>query len=1019
MQFAQIYKIFPRISGTLLCFFVLTVLCQAQPGERLSEAAKSAFEKGDFAPCIKEYTALIARDSKNDSLYAERARCYVSKGSNLQMKIAEKTVLMKTEAAAKKAASAESDAELALALADADKALGLNPGNTAALLVRGVFKTLKKKNREAIEDFSRVIEIEPKSVKAYFNRGGGYESTKEFSKAIDDYTKVIEIDPQNLNAYWRRAFARHRNGVKYKTILTEDLTKIYLTNPKFPLLFATVVDFCLEDGENPGYCAEYFLTPLESDPNDREAKLGFIRTMTKALNKSGYNYDARRKEALTYLLQIMAEEKPDAASYLLLGALYNGLKDYPQAEKNYSQAVRLAPKDEIVFIRRGDFYRQRGENDKAIADYTQAIALKPGIADVYRVRGLAYANINDSVKSLADYNKSLELEPQNALALMNRGNLYYGQKEYPKALADLNQAVTLKAADPCVNSYRGRIYTEMGNFNAAYDDLNHYSNCGYSQFYEGEFEFKKGDYNSAIYKYKRALKDFDYYELDKTPVFAALERAEKLEDERRIKNTVDAPLPTVETVKTVADNSAAQSGETVNQTADQWIESFKQSASQKGLTIINEGTADKLVPYQKSLSKQLLFGASSKHFVLLVFTDDPTYDSFVFVNGEIVTNPFNANGYYVSVPKITQLLNNQYINAVSLGFDTVSRIISVEFRADKPGKVRYILFTQPSETERNNIVASNNQLKYWADLADSQYKQENYAEAIKSYSECLRLKPDAASCFQVRGFSYFNLNKYEEAISDLSRAIQIEPKFADSYAGRGDSYSRLKKYDSAIADYSKAIELDPQDEANYSDRGYVYLQLKKYNEAVFDYSKSIQIKPDATNYYNRGLSYALLNKNDEAIADYSKSIELDAGKSDAYYQRGKVFSLLKRYAEAIADHTKAIQLEPQKANAYFERGYSYQFLKKYDEAIADYTKTIRLKSDYSYAYGNRGAIYYELQKYEQAITDMTKAIEINPKYVNFYQNRVIVYCKQGKIALAQADEQKIIELGGKVINPCR
>ncbi len=132
----------------------------AQPGERLSAAAKSDFQKGDYNSCISEYTALISAAPQHDGFYAERSRCRYLKGIGLKTNSGD--------------ATAESDAE---------KSLGLNSRNTAALNVRGLVKLYKKDETGAIADFSRMIEIEPQSLKAIL--GKNYENPNEWKSQQD------------------------------------------------------------------------------------------------------------------------------------------------------------------------------------------------------------------------------------------------------------------------------------------------------------------------------------------------------------------------------------------------------------------------------------------------------------------------------------------------------------------------------------------------------------------------------------------------------------------------------------------------------------------------------------------------------------------------------------------------------------------------------------------------------------------------------------------------------------------
>ena len=72
-------------------------------------------------------------------------------------------------------------------------------------------------------------------------------------------------------------------------------------------------------------------------------------------------------------------------------------------------------------------YRVKGENDRAIADYTEAIRLDPKNANAYSNRGYAYSDKGDTDRAIADFTEAIRLDPKFAIAYNNRG-LAYGEK---------------------------------------------------------------------------------------------------------------------------------------------------------------------------------------------------------------------------------------------------------------------------------------------------------------------------------------------------------------------------------------------------------------------------------------------------------------------------------------------------------------------------------------------------------------------------------------------------------------
>ena len=78
-----------------------------------------------------------------------------------------------------------------------------------------------------------------------------------------------------------------------------------------------------------------------------------------------------------------------------------------------------------------------------VSDYSEAIRLDPKDTTTYRLRGATYVTKKDYDRALADLNEALRQSPGNAVALCNRGLAYQGKQEYDKALADFNAALRI------------------------------------------------------------------------------------------------------------------------------------------------------------------------------------------------------------------------------------------------------------------------------------------------------------------------------------------------------------------------------------------------------------------------------------------------------------------------------------------------------------------------------------------------------------------------------------------------
>jgi tetratricopeptide (TPR) repeat protein len=82
-----------------------------------------------------------------------------------------------------------------------------------------------------------------------------------------------------------------------------------------------------------------------------------------------------------------------------------------------------------------------------------------------------------------------------------------------------------------------------------------------------------------------------------------------------------------------------------------------------------------------------------------------------------------------------------------------------------------------------------------------------YDQAIKDFSEALKLKPNDPLLITYRGVVYYAKGLYDLAMKDFNQAIQIDPKCGKAYYQRGMIYENQEKYAQAVPELKKAKSL--------------------------------------------------------------------------------------------------------------------------------------------------------------------------------------------------------------------
>ena len=155
------------------------------------------------------------------------------------------------------------------------------------------------------------------------------------------------------------------------------------------------------------------------------------------------------------------------------GDAYRKKGELDKAVADYTDAIRLDPKDAAAHAARGDVYRKKGELNKAIADYTEAIRLDPKNAAAHAARGVAYRMEAESDKAIADYIEVIN--PQDAEAYAMRGE----QGDFDKAIADCTEAIRLDPKWAEAYYDRGSAYEKKGDKAKAEADFAQAKKLGY------------------------------------------------------------------------------------------------------------------------------------------------------------------------------------------------------------------------------------------------------------------------------------------------------------------------------------------------------------------------------------------------------------------------------------------------------------------------------------------------------------------------------------------------------------
>uniref|UniRef100_A0A0N5AS36 Stress-induced-phosphoprotein 1 n=1 Tax=Syphacia muris TaxID=451379 RepID=A0A0N5AS36_9BILA len=88
------------------------------------------------------------------------------------------------------------------------------------------------------------------------------------------------------------------------------------------------------------------------------------------------------------------------------------------------------------------------------------------------------------------------------------------------------------------------------------------------------------------------------------------------------------------------------------------------------------------------------------------------------------------------------------------------------------------------------------------------FKEGNFPEAMKHYTEAVKRDPDNAILYSNRAACYTKLMEFGRALEDCEMCIKKDPKFIKGYIRKGAALMAMKEYAKARSAFESALEID-------------------------------------------------------------------------------------------------------------------------------------------------------------------------------------------------------------------
>jgi tetratricopeptide (TPR) repeat protein len=258
-------------------------------------------------------------------------------------------------------------------------------------------------------------------------------------------------------------------------------------------------------------------------------------------------------------------------------------------------------------------------------------------------------------------------------------------------------------------------------------------------------------------------------------------------------------------------------------------------------------------------------------------------------------------------------------------------------------------------------------------------KEGRYEDAIEELKRAVdQGDRDSGAAQHALGLAYLKLDRREEAIASFKEAIRLRPNFADPHYDLGRAYYESGEFSTAAVSFEEAIRLKPDFFDALIAVGKAYQHSGLHPKSVEAFRKATLLRPDDIDVKNAlGAAFIVAGQPDEAALVFREVVRLSPRSAFAYASLGQAYRLMGKFQDALNSLQEALRISPSDSVAHNYLGQTYQSLDRPQEALAAYKQAIALKSDYAEAHYNLALLHLALGDRNQAQDEYNILKELN------------------------------------------
>ena len=277
----------------------------------------------------------------------------------------------------------------------------------------------------AITEFKKVTELEPNFPDGFVNLGQSYMENKDYGAAIPPLKRALELSPNLAAAHQLLGYALLAQGYNAEAIphleKIQEQTALGIAQIGTGQLQEAVANLQAALAKRPNDPDLLYYLGRASGLLSKQA----IDTLLAAYPDSGRAHQALAENYFVLRQMPQAEKefreamrlRPDTPElHLELGLVYAGASQWPKAEEEFRAQTKMQPGNAEAAYRLGLALLQQGKAREARTELERSNRLQPDMPETLYSLGKAAALAGDSAAAEKNWTRLLSIEKQSPLA---------------------------------------------------------------------------------------------------------------------------------------------------------------------------------------------------------------------------------------------------------------------------------------------------------------------------------------------------------------------------------------------------------------------------------------------------------------------------------------------------------------------------------------------------------------------------------------------------------------------------